>query len=100
MQLLGGGADAREARAAGLGGADVIDAKTPRRGALGAVSEATLRAIRAAAGHPFSAALGDEGGTAILARRTRVAAQLGATYVRWDSATSGRPQACVPGRSP
>jgi len=82
MQLLVSVADAREARAARLGGADVIDAKNPRRGALGAVSEATLRAIRAAAGHPFSAALGDEGGTAILARRTRVAAQLGATYVK------------------
>src|SRR5438132_549463 len=68
--------------AARLGGADVIDAKNPRRGALGAVSEATLRAIRAAAGRPFSAALGDAGGLAILARRSRVAAQLGASYVK------------------
>jgi len=82
MQLLVSVADAREARAARVGGADVIDAKNPRRGTLGAVSEATLRAIRAAASRPFSAALGDEGGTAILARRARVAAQLGATYVK------------------
>src|SRR3989442_2154326 len=82
MQLLVSVADAREARAARLGGADVIDAKTPRRGALGAVSEATLRAIGAAAGRPFSAALGDAGGLAILAWRSRVAAQLGASYVK------------------
>src|SRR5207244_3634036 len=82
MQLLVSVADAREARAARLGGADVIDAKNPHRGALGAVSEATLRAIRAAAGRPFSAALGDAGGTAMLARRTRIAAQLGAAYVK------------------
>src|SRR5207247_11285969 len=77
-----GGADAREARAARRGGADGIDAQTPRRGALGAVSEATLRAIGAAAGRPFSAALGDAGGLTILARRSRVAAQLGASYVK------------------
>jgi len=82
MQLLVSVADAREARAARLGGADVIDAKNPRRGALGAVSEATLRAIGAAAGRPFSAALGDAGGLTILARRSRVAAQLGASYVK------------------
>jgi uncharacterized protein (UPF0264 family) len=82
MQLLVSVADAREARAARVGGADVIDAKNPHCGALGAVSEPTLRAIRAAAGHPFSAALGDEGGAAVLARRTRVAAQLGAGYVK------------------
>src|SRR2546430_11962683 len=50
----------REARAARLGGADVIDAKNPRRGALGAVSEETLRAIGAAAGRPFSAARSEE----------------------------------------
>src|SRR5206468_1296208 len=62
MQLLVSVADAREERAARLGGADVIDAKNPRRGALGAVSEATLRAIGAEAGRPFSAALGDAGG--------------------------------------
>src|SRR2546425_785294 len=82
MQLLVSVADAREARAARLGGADVIDAKNPHRGVLGAESEATLRAIRAAAGRPFSAALGDAGGTAMLARRTRIAAQLGAAYVK------------------
>jgi uncharacterized protein (UPF0264 family) len=43
MQLLVSVADAREARAARLGGADVIDAKDPSRGALGSVSAARAR---------------------------------------------------------
>src|SRR5437899_11460665 len=90
MQLLVSVADAGEAPAARLGGADVNDAKNPRRGALGAVSEATLRAIGAAAGRPFSAALGDAGGLAILARRSRVAAQLGASYVRSEERRVGK----------
>jgi uncharacterized protein (UPF0264 family) len=82
MQLLVSVADAREARAARLGGADVIDAKDPRRGALGAVSAASLLAIRAAGGRPFSAALGDVGSPGVLTRHARAAALVGATYLK------------------
>lgn len=50
-----------EAQAALLGGADLIDAKDPAAGALGAVSTDDLRAIRWTVGgwRPVSAALGD-----------------------------------------
>src|SRR5437016_3039696 len=44
MQLLVSVADASEAHAALLGGADVIDAKDPRQGALGAVRQVVLGA--------------------------------------------------------
>ncbi|MCB1507105.1 MAG: hypothetical protein KDJ47_19235 [Hyphomicrobiaceae bacterium] len=52
---------AAEAAAAIAGGADIIDAKDPRSGALGAVDDATLRAIRAVVRHPIglSATTGD-----------------------------------------
>src|SRR2546426_12839001 len=61
MQLLISVAGPAEARAALLGGADVIDAKDPRRGALGPVSLQRLAAIRAAVAgaRPLSAAVGD-----------------------------------------
>src|SRR5205807_2505917 len=49
MQLLISVAGPAEARAALRGGADVIDAKNPRRVALGPVSPQRLAAIRAAA---------------------------------------------------
>jgi uncharacterized protein (UPF0264 family) len=63
MRLLVSVTDAADARAAIAGGADVIDAKDPARGALGAVSPAGLRAIAAAIGgvRPMSVALGDAG---------------------------------------
>lgn len=50
-----------EARAAVAGGADVVDAKDPALGALGAVPTDRLAAIRRAVGaaRPVSAALGD-----------------------------------------
>jgi len=50
-----------EARAAVAGGADVIDAKDPARGALGPVRLDQLAAIRRVVGaaRPVSAALGD-----------------------------------------
>ncbi|MDX2192099.1 MAG: (5-formylfuran-3-yl)methyl phosphate synthase [Gemmatimonadales bacterium] len=53
--------DAAEARAALEGGADVIDAKEPASGALGAVAPETLAGIVAALppGTPCSVALGD-----------------------------------------
>src|SRR5438270_381820 len=61
MQLLISVAGPADARAALLGGADVIDAKDPRHGALGPVSPHRLAAIRAVVGRarPLSAALGD-----------------------------------------
>ncbi|HZI22412.1 MAG TPA: (5-formylfuran-3-yl)methyl phosphate synthase [Gemmatimonadales bacterium] len=71
MQLLVSVLDAREARAALTGGADVIDAKDPGQGALGRLSPATLASICAAVAgaRPVSAALGDATeGTAAAAR--------------------------------
>lgn len=61
MRLLVSVADAAEARAALDGGADIIDAKDPSRGALGAVDVTTLRAIvrEVNGARPVSAALGD-----------------------------------------
>src|SRR3989449_9585287 len=61
MHLLISVAGPAEARAALRGGADVIDAKDPRRGALGPVSLQRLAAIRAAVAgaRPLSAAVGD-----------------------------------------
>jgi uncharacterized protein (UPF0264 family) len=61
VQLLVSVRNTVEAQAALLGGADVIDAKDPAAGALGAVSSDDLRAIRWAVGawRPVSAALGD-----------------------------------------
>ena len=50
MQLLVSVAARSEARAARLGGADVIDAKDPRDGALGAVRPELLGALREAVG--------------------------------------------------
>jgi uncharacterized protein (UPF0264 family) len=83
MHLLVSVADAVEARAALLGGADVIDAKDPRDGALGAVRPEVLHALRdAVAGRPLSAALGDRGPPALVERRARAAAQVGAAFVK------------------
>jgi uncharacterized protein (UPF0264 family) len=84
MQLLVSVADASEARAALLGGADVIDAKDPRDGALGAVRVELLGALRSAigAGRPLSAALGDRGPAAVVERRARAAARVGAAFVK------------------
>jgi (5-formylfuran-3-yl)methyl phosphate synthase len=61
VQLLVSVANAREARRAVDGGADIIDAKDPLSGALGAVSLAALRQIHSAvAGRRMvTAALGD-----------------------------------------
>lgn len=63
MRLLVSVRDVREAHAAVRGGAEIVDAKDPRRGALGPVTPHTLARIRAAVpgGIPVSAALGDAG---------------------------------------
>src|SRR5256885_10829417 len=61
MRLLVSVRGSVEARAALAGGADVIDAKDPARGALGPVQRDRLAAIRRVGGaaRPGSAALGD-----------------------------------------
>src|SRR2546425_7644576 len=84
MQLLRSVAEAAEGRAALLGGADVIDAKAPREGALGAVRPEVLGELRAAvgAGRLLSAALGDAGPPVLVECRARAAARLGATFVK------------------
>jgi len=84
MQLLISVAGPAEARAALRGGADVIDAKDPRRGALGPVSLHQLLAIRAAVGgaRPLSVALGDAAAEHTLARAVAAAASLGVAFVK------------------
>lgn len=85
MRLLVSVLDAREAQLALAGGADVIDVKDPREGALGAPSPATVAAVKSAVGGaaPVSVALGDMPNlphTAALAACGAVAA--GADYVK------------------
>jgi len=84
MRLLVSVADRREARAALRGGADVLDAKDPRRGALGAVRWDVLAAIRDAvpSACPVSAALGDASDEHAIARAARAAADLGVSFVK------------------
>jgi hypothetical protein len=86
MRLLVSVADAGEARAAIEGGADVIDAKDPSQGALGAVSEPRLREIVSAVARarPISVALGDVGSNGGLAveRLAAAAASFGVDYVK------------------
>jgi (5-formylfuran-3-yl)methyl phosphate synthase len=71
-----------EARAAVAGGADVIDAKDPDRGALGAVRPDRLAAIRRVVGaaRPVSAALGDARDDAAVA--AAAAAVSGVAFVK------------------
>lgn len=61
MRLLVSVRSAEEAREAVAGGADIVDAKEPAHGALGAVEPAVLQAIAAVvpAEMPLSLALGD-----------------------------------------
>jgi len=84
MQLLISVAGPAEARAALRGGADVIDAKDPRHGALGPVPLHRLAAIRAAVAgaRPLSAALGDAASEEALARAVVAAASLGVVFVK------------------
>ncbi len=61
MQLLVSVADAADAKTAVAGGADIVDAKDPTRGALGPVAPEVLAQLDAAvpAHLPFSVALGE-----------------------------------------
>src|SRR6266513_2127767 len=84
MQLLISVAGPAEARAALSGGADVIDAKDPRRGALGPVPLLRLAGIRAAVAgaRPISAALGDAASEDALARAVALAVSVGVAFVK------------------
>jgi len=75
---------ADEVAAALEGGADIVDAKEPARGPLGAVAPEMLRAIVVAAGDdvPVSAALGDPAGEAGAEGAARAAAESGARWVK------------------
>ncbi len=84
MHLLVSVATAADAAAALAGGADVIDAKDPAAGALGAVSLATLCEIRAAVdgARPLTAALGDAADTGDVGARAFAVAEAGAALVK------------------
>src|SRR3989442_8474310 len=84
MQLLISVAGPAEARAALHGGADVIDAKDPRRGALGPVSVQRLAAIRAAVAgaRPVSAAVGDATSEDAVAGSVAAALSVGVAFVK------------------
>jgi uncharacterized protein (UPF0264 family) len=84
MKLLVSVMDADEAAAALEGGADIIDAKDPQRGALGAVTPATLSAIseRVDGARPITAALGDASDEVSLEATARMFASAGAALVK------------------
>ena len=84
MKLLVSVVDHEEAAAALGGGADIIDAKDPARGPLGAVSIAVLRQISATVNEarPVTAALGDAADEGAVERDARAYAGAGAMLVK------------------
>jgi len=84
MRLLISVANAAEASDALAGGADIIDAKDPMAGALGAVSVQVLREIHAAVAgaRPVTAALGDASDEATVERAAAAFTAAGATIVK------------------
>jgi uncharacterized protein (UPF0264 family) len=84
LRLLVSVANAAEASAALAGGADVIDAKNPLAGALGAVSEDVLREIHAtvAGARLVTAAIGDAADEAEIERAAETFAAAGAGLVK------------------
>lgn len=91
MRVLVSVSDPAEARTALDAGADVIDAKDPRAGALGAVSMDTLHAIHAVVNGvcPVSVALGDAVDEHEVEDAARRAALPGSAFVKL--AFGGRP---------
>ncbi|HUQ83419.1 MAG TPA: (5-formylfuran-3-yl)methyl phosphate synthase [Gemmatimonadaceae bacterium] len=83
MELLVSVTCAEDALAAVAGGADIIDAKDPSKGALGTVTPDDFAAIRAAVPHErvVSAALGDAG-SGDMARSAAELVALGAGFVK------------------
>ena len=84
MRLLVSARNAADASAALAGGADIVDAKEPSAGALGAVTIDVLREMLSAvdAARPVSAALGDAKDVAALERRVRACAVEGVAFVK------------------
>ncbi len=84
VQLLVSVDTAADAAAAIAGGADIVDAKDPRAGALGAVSLETLRAIReiVAGRRPLTAAIDDARDEAAVERTAFAFAAEGARFVK------------------
>jgi (5-formylfuran-3-yl)methyl phosphate synthase len=84
VQLLVSVRGVEEARAALAGDADIIDAKEPGSGALGAVSVDVLRTIVAAVGNrrPVTAALGDATNERAIEGDATAFAEAGATMVK------------------
>src|SRR5256886_10873161 len=84
MQLLVSVRSAAEASAAIAGGADIVDAKEPDAGALGAVSLDVLREVRVvvASKRPLSAATGDAADEAAIERTAHAFAAAGAPVVK------------------
>src|SRR5688500_12206102 len=84
MQLLVSVRDEVEAEAALAGGADIIDAKNPLNGPLGAVSLDVFRRIHNRVGElrPLTAALGDAANEQDIERDGAAFAGAGAAYVK------------------
>ena len=84
MHLLVSVTSAVDAAAALAGGADLVDAKDPAAGALGAVSiEQFRRIVAAVAGaRPVTAALGDAADEPAIEQTARAFAGLGASFVK------------------
>jgi hypothetical protein len=84
MRLLVSVASAADASAALAGGADVIDAKNPDAGALGAVAPAVLREIseRVGTARLVTAALGDARDEETTERAARTFIEAGAAHVK------------------
>jgi (5-formylfuran-3-yl)methyl phosphate synthase len=84
MRLLVSVADVEEAAAALAGGADIVDAKDPRAGALGVVPVHMLREISAAVGNakPVTAAIGDASDESAIEALAHEFASAGATLLK------------------
>jgi uncharacterized protein (UPF0264 family) len=84
MQLLVSVADAEEAADALDGGADIVDAKDPASGPLGAVTPDVFRTMaqRIAGVRPLSAALGDPADESDAYRLARAFTEAGAQFVK------------------
>jgi (5-formylfuran-3-yl)methyl phosphate synthase len=93
MRLLVSVRDAVEAAAARDGGADIIDAKEPASGALGAVDIATFEHIVAevAGARPVTAALGDAVDERAIAHMADAYARAGARLVKFGFAGIASP---------
>jgi uncharacterized protein (UPF0264 family) len=84
MKLLVSVASALEVHAAIEGGADLIDAKDPARGALGAVASGVFQQIASAVNgaRPVTAALGDASDETEITRAAREYAAAGSAFVK------------------